>query len=559
MAENPQLKINVAADTQDAVNGLNSVNQAAQNLGETLKKSPQITNQATQSLGNLSRIAQDAPYGFMGISNNINPMLESFQRLQTSAGGTGNALKAMASALTGPAGLGLAVGVLTSVVVAFGDKISLLWDKLTSGSESVAITKEILSQTKKAFVDAYVEADKLGASLEGFKNGTVQKNEVLKQYNETLGKVYGRSKDVNEVESIYIANKDNYVKAAMYRAAANLAAAKAAEEAFKQQQTASEAGTKGTIQEKIAGFGLKKLTGVDIATGTEAGIIKESSRLESVFLQIEKNFNALVDTTNASAKKSVLFGKSEEKDYTLQDKAAQLERDIAITNAWANAEMAAYEKRNAFFKKQWQIEQADRKNAPTDLTKTKLENDVPMWAKVDVAAQNKSLDLLKKQEAEYKKFAGIISRDVAQAFIGMWDALEQGKDPLEALGNMLMDIVKKLAAAVVQAAIFKGIMMAFGLGGGESPLGFMDIFKGLLGFADGGVVDRPTLAMVGEGGEGEAIMPLSKLGNLVNNTFAAGAMSGGGVSGSNGEFVLRGNDLVLALQRSNYSLNLRRG
>jgi hypothetical protein len=35
-------------------------------------------------------------------------------------------------------------------------------------------------------------------------------------------------------------------------------------------------------------------------------------------------------------------------------------------------------------------------------------------------------------------------------------------------------------------------------------------------------------------------------------------MSGGGMAGG-GSFVLKGNDLVLALQRSNHSLNLRRG
>lgn len=38
--------------------------------------------------------------------------------------------------------------------------------------------------------------------------------------------------------------------------------------------------------------------------------------------------------------------------------------------------------------------------------------------------------------------------------------------------------------------------------------------KGILGFADGGIVTRPTLAMVGEGGESEAIIPLSKLGSM---------------------------------------------
>jgi predicted NodU family carbamoyl transferase len=45
---------------------------------------------------------------------------------------------------------------------------------------------------------------------------------------------------------------------------------------------------------------------------------------------------------------------------------------------------------------------------------------------------------------------------------------------------------------------------------------------------------------------------------VLNTSFNAGAMSGGGMS-NGGSFVLKGNDLVLALQRSNHSLNLRRG
>lgn len=43
--------------------------------------------------------------------------------------------------------------------------------------------------------------------------------------------------------------------------------------------------------------------------------------------------------------------------------------------------------------------------------------------------------------------------------------------------------------------------------------------KSLLGLAEGGIVTRPTLAMVGEGGEAEAVIPLSRL----------GGMGGGGV------------------------------
>jgi hypothetical protein len=45
-------------------------------------------------------------------------------------------------------------------------------------------------------------------------------------------------------------------------------------------------------------------------------------------------------------------------------------------------------------------------------------------------------------------------------------------------------------------------------------------------FAEGGVVDRPTLAMVGEGGEREYIIPESKMG------AAAAAYLGGARGGS---------------------------
>jgi len=73
------------------------------------------TGDATQSLVNLSRVAQDAPYGFMGIANNLNPLLESFQRLSKETGSSTSALKSMASGLMGPAGIGLALGVVSSL------------------------------------------------------------------------------------------------------------------------------------------------------------------------------------------------------------------------------------------------------------------------------------------------------------------------------------------------------------------------------------------------------------------------------------------------------------
>ena len=88
-------------------------------------------------------------------------------------------------------------------------------------------------------------------------------------------------------------------------------------------------------------------------------------------------------------------------------------------------------------------------------------------------------------------------------------------------------------------------------------LGFLGYFKQVFGFAEGGIVTGPTLGMIGEGAESEAVLPLSKLGNIMQGSFNAGSMNTNNMA-QNGQFVLRGQDLVLALQRSNSSLTLRR-
>jgi hypothetical protein len=72
---------------------------------------------------------------------------------------------------------------------------------------------------------------------------------------------------------------------------------------------------------------------------------------------------------------------------------------------------------------------------------------------------------------------------------------------------------------------------------------------GAMPFASGGIVSGPTMGLIGEypGAKSnpEVVAPLDKLKDM---------LGGGG-----GSFVLRGSDLVLALNRSETSLNLRRG
>jgi hypothetical protein len=179
----------------------------------------------------------------------------------------------------------------------------------------------------------------------------------------------------------------------------------------------------------------------------------------------------------------------------------------------------------------------------------------------------KMLDIEKQEEDtkrltnNWEKFSETMAQNVTDSLLIMYDAMQKGESPLKALGNFVADLTKKFIAAIIQATIFQGLMSLLGTatGGGGGFLGGLIGGVGkILGFAEGGIVSRPTVAMVGEGGQSEAIMPLNKLGNMMNSTFNAGAMSGSGGGAGGGQFVLKGSDLILAMNRSNFSLNVRR-
>lgn len=88
------------------------------------------------------------------------------------------------------------------------------------------------------------------------------------------------------------------------------------------------------------------------------------------------------------------------------------------------------------------------------------------------------------------------------------------------INTVLKMLINQIIMAIAKAIALKAIMMAFGGGG----VGTGTIFGGMLmgKAAEGGVVTSPTPLWVGEGGEPEAIIPLSKLEQM---------MAGGGKAG----------------------------
>jgi len=76
------------------------------------------TKNANIAFANFGRIVQDAPFGILGISNNIDPLLVSFSQLSKQVGGTTAAFRALGSVMMGPLGLIFLFGsVLPSLAI----------------------------------------------------------------------------------------------------------------------------------------------------------------------------------------------------------------------------------------------------------------------------------------------------------------------------------------------------------------------------------------------------------------------------------------------------------
>jgi hypothetical protein len=130
-------------------------------LSTDMGKFSQSTNVAGQSLTNLGRIAQDAPFGFIGIQNNINPLLESFQRLKVETGSTSGAFKALGASMLGGAGLGLAVSVLTGVLTVLSQNgFFKAAEGADKAAEAIKKNKEALEANKKAIDSIFASTAK---------------------------------------------------------------------------------------------------------------------------------------------------------------------------------------------------------------------------------------------------------------------------------------------------------------------------------------------------------------------------------------------------------------
>jgi hypothetical protein len=190
-----EMQIKIAADVSSAVSGLDKLSKeldqtgkdavqlgnAVENAGAKIRTLPGVTGQATSTLTNFSRVVQDAPFGLIGIANNIDPLVTSFQQLKASTGTTGGALKALVGQLAGPAGVALAISTVTSLLITFGDR---LFSSGQSARQLAEASKKVADEQKAIFegiARERVEIDKLIIALNSENTTRGQKEAILKK------------------------------------------------------------------------------------------------------------------------------------------------------------------------------------------------------------------------------------------------------------------------------------------------------------------------------------------------------------------------------------------
>ena len=186
MAANSTTLKKTTADVSKYKSAVNGVGTS------TAKMSKGVAN-GSSAMTAFSRTVQDAPFGIMGVSNNITNLTEQFGYLKARTGSSGGALKAMLKDLRGFGGITLGISLVTSALLVFGDKIFVSknkvkalkkeQDKLTKSLEDYIYTLGIVKK-------ANLKGEKSAArELTNLKLLSSQLNNTNLSLNERMGAV----------------------------------------------------------------------------------------------------------------------------------------------------------------------------------------------------------------------------------------------------------------------------------------------------------------------------------------------------------------------------------
>lgn len=505
IASNPQF-LNVSGSVGEATAEIKALSKAidelnAKGLGNTdyaVAMKQRLSDLKTEAAGSkksfdglgfsVSQLAREVPAfansvqtGFMAISNNLPILFDEISRTKKEIAAMraeGKETKSLMGQLSSAFfswGTVLTIGItlLTVYGKQIGEFVSSLFkgrDAMDAFVEKQKILNEALSDGSSEYKNAVSLVNELKINLQLAKDGLISKEGALKQYNETIGKTTGEVGSLDEAEKALAKNADAYVKMTLYKAAANLALGKAAEQAVKIQ---AELLKPKTTDDLVHGGDTEERNAQKLAENNEE-VLALQKKFEEAFYQgnekLAKEYAKKRDDLKKSLVENNRFKKEREELKSFEEIANEFQKKAAEISANGNWDFFGDDDKNGG-KDSSSKALADARKAAFELAKLRQQvaidnqkavaDNESLILKIRVDARMKQLEEEQKlaqiekdyllgeidaQAAEEKKKKGITQAEIAA--IDHKAALEREK-VIEESGARIKELEVKSAVDII--------------------------------------------------------------------------------------------------------------
>lgn len=242
-----------------------------------------------------------------------------------------------------------AVGALVYILSSAGEKIKSLTDRQVALNDAFESSRDTVAEAIKNVFD-------LRNNIELARQKFLDKEIVVKQYNETIGQTTGQVKTLDEAEKELNKNAEAYIQYTLLKAEANYALSEAAKEAVNAQVLFSQRQQQIDDARKASGNGLFSIDYTKIATESSDKALNDATKrgvtlfklfedLSKRAAQVGKDFTGPNVKVEAEKVKTVAKALSELLSTGFERFKIDQERELEMLSEIADSEQYTYQER----------------------------------------------------------------------------------------------------------------------------------------------------------------------------------------------------------------------